>query len=64
MNFELNTHEIQLLVISLINSLYTTENTVTKKDPETMHKLIDLFGGLNAKCESINDWTIKLRAEF
>ena len=63
MKFELNTHEIQLMVISLINSRYTHENTVTTQYPEDMDKLIRLFGDINGKCKSDNDYTLKFTIE-
>ena len=60
---EMNTHDLQKLVITLIDYSCNSKNfegddpTVTKDDCE---KLIDIFADLNRYCYEGNDYTITL----
>lgn len=62
MEFELNTHELQLAVISFIDGKYS--HSVTRDDPQTMDKLIHLFAEINRNTDPAKDFTVKFTVEW
>ena len=61
-NFEMNTHDIQMLVITLIDSK-CTKNGYLHDKPEVYNKLCDMFTEMNKLCWEGNNYTIKVSAK-
>lgn len=59
--FTMNTNDIQMLVIALIDSKCTTNGYLSDK-PEVYEKLSNIFTEMNKLCWEGNDYTIKVRA--
>ena len=60
-DFTLNTHDLQMLVITLIESSCTTGAYLNDK-PETYEKLSHIFSEMNKLCWEGNDYQIKVSA--
>ena len=61
MKFNLNTHDIQKMVIALINSkCCVTDTSLTKEDYD---RLIDRLAEINRLCTAENDYTLSVTVE-
>lgn len=60
--FTINTHDIQMAVIALIDSHCTTGAYLNDK-PEVYDRLCNMFTEMNKLCWEGNDYTIKVSAE-
>ena len=60
--FTMNTHDIQMLVIALIDSNCTKNGYLSDK-PEVYDKLCTIFTEMNKLCWEGNEYTVKVTAK-
>lgn len=59
MNFTLNTHELQMIVLALI----CNDSIVCKDDQESVNRLIDIFASANRMTMHDRNYTLNFSVE-